>query len=122
MKFSKLLSASILLLFGASLVSALAQDNPAQASARAALEKMFQSPTNSPVNAATTSKTAAVAAPVSAKPAGKKAGAQPMTGPPLPISAAKQAQLEVLLDLYKADRITPADYQKQRAVILAAPN
>ncbi len=46
MKISKLHSAIVLLLFGASLVSAPAQDNPKQAAARAALEKIFQSPTN----------------------------------------------------------------------------
>ena len=120
MKFSKLLSATVLLLFGASLVSALAQDNPAQASARAALEKMFQSPTNPPVNVAATNQIPAAVA--SAKPADKKAGLKPITSPALPISAAKQAQLYTLLELYKADRITPADYQKQRAAVLAEPN
>jgi hypothetical protein len=46
---------------------------------------------------------------------------KPMEAPPLPISAAKQTQLDTLLDLYRADRISPADYQKQRAAILAAP-
>ncbi len=132
MKFSKLSFATVLLLFGAGLVSTLAQDNPAQASARAALEKMFQTtppstnvaapgPTAMLTNSqpAATNQTPAV---VGAKPAAKKAGLQPITSPPLPISAAKQAQLYTLLELYKADRITPADYQKQRAAILAAPN
>jgi hypothetical protein len=46
---------------------------------------------------------------------------KPMEAPPLPISAAKQTQLDTLLDLYRADRISPSDYQKQRAAILAAP-
>ena len=122
MKISKLLSATVVLLFGVSLVSALAQDNPAQAVARAALEKIFQSPTNSPVNVATTNKTPVVAAATGAKLNSKNPVLKPITGPPLPISAAKQSQLDILLDLYKADRITPAEYQKQRAAILAAPN
>jgi hypothetical protein len=122
MNISKLLSAIVLLLFGAGLVSTPAQDNPAQASARAALEKMFQSPTNAPANVAATNKTPAVAAPTAVKSNGRNTGLQPMTSPSLPISAAKQAQLYTLLELYKADRITPADYQKQRAAILAEPN
>ncbi len=54
-------------------------------------------------------------------PAINRPGLKPIVSPPLPISAAKQAKLDVLLDMYKADRITPADYQKQRAAILAAP-
>ena len=48
-------------------------------------------------------------------------GLKPINAPPLPVSAAKQAQLDVLLDLYKADRISPADYQKQRSLILSGP-
>lgn len=48
-------------------------------------------------------------------------GLKPITAPPLPVSAAKQAQLDVLLDLYKADRLSPADYQKQRSMILSEP-
>ncbi len=129
MKFSKLLSATVFLLFGASLVSALAQDNPAQAAARAALDKMFQTASPATTNLAvtgqppmptnfqpaTTNKTAA-------KSNGKSMGLKPMTSPPLPISAAKQMQLDTLLELYKDDRIPPADYQKQRAAILATPN
>jgi hypothetical protein len=135
MKFSKRLSATVLLLFGASLVPALAQDNPAQAAARAALEKMFQSPTSVSTNLAApgqspmltnsqpaTNQTPVVAAATAAKSNSKSTGLKPITSPPLPISAAKQAQLEVLLELYKADRMTPADYQKQRAAVLAAPN
>ena len=122
MKISKLHSAIVLLLFGASLVSALAQDNPKQAAARAALEKIFQSPTNAPAHAAATNQTPVVAATTAVKSNSKNTGLKPITSPPLPISAAKQTQLDVLLQLYKADRITPVDYQKQRAAILAAPN
>jgi hypothetical protein len=122
MKISKLHSAIVLLLFGASLVSALAQDNPKQAAARAALEKIFQSPTNAPANVAATNQTPVVAATTAVKSNSKNTGLKPITSPPLPISAAKQTQLAVLLELYKADRITPIDYQTQRAAILAAPN
>ena len=41
--------------------------------------------------------------------------------PPLPISPAKQAQLQGLLEKYKADQITPAQYHAERARILAEP-
>jgi colicin import membrane protein len=46
-------------------------------------------------------------------------GLKPITAPALPVSAAKQSQLDVLLDLYKADRLSPAAYQKQRSLILS---
>ena len=39
----------------------------------------------------------------------------------LPISATKQEQLQALLVKYKADQITPDEYQTQRAAILAQP-
>lgn len=42
-----------------------------------------------------------------------------MTAPPLPISATKEERLETLLQLYKADRITPMEYHERRAKILA---
>jgi hypothetical protein len=48
-------------------------------------------------------------------------GLKPIEAPPLPISAAKEAQLQALLAKYKADQITPVEYQKQRAEILAQP-
>jgi len=119
----------------------MAQDNPAQASARVALEQQFQSMTPShqavadPQPAATVQtpsglvpseqavaaeKTKAAMA-SNANPAVNKPGLKPIVAPPLPISAAKQAQLDTLLDLYKADRISPTEYQKQRAAILGAP-
>jgi hypothetical protein len=53
--------------------------------------------------------------------AGKEPGFQPIVAPPLPISAGKQAQLEALNARYLADQITPEEYFKQRAQILAAP-
>ncbi len=44
-----------------------------------------------------------------------------MTAPALPISASKEAQLQELTAKYKADQISPEEYQKQRAAILAQP-
>ncbi|HUC86307.1 MAG TPA: hypothetical protein VL970_14005 [Candidatus Acidoferrales bacterium] len=52
---------------------------------------------------------------------GKNLDRQPMTGPPLPISASKEARLQALLEKYKADQITPEEYHQQRAAILAEP-
>ncbi len=124
MNFFKLSFAICILACGTGIISAQAEDNPAQAEARAALEKQFQSMTPSqpiatvhspvapkPKAAATTNTVAAV----------NKPGLKPIVAPALPISAAKQAQLDTLLDLYKADRISPTEYQKNRAAILAAP-
>jgi len=47
---------------------------------------------------------------------------QPIVAPPLPISTSKESQLQALLEKYKADQITPAEYQKQRTAILAQPD
>jgi hypothetical protein len=44
-----------------------------------------------------------------------------MVAPPPPISAAKQQQLADLLVKYQTDQITPDEYQKQRADIMAQP-
>jgi hypothetical protein len=52
---------------------------------------------------------------------GKELGLKPIVAPPLPVSASKAAQLQALLAKYKADQITPDEYQKQRAEILAQP-
>ena len=46
---------------------------------------------------------------------------QPLEGPALPISAAKQQRLANLLARYQADEITPAQYHQERAKILAGP-
>lgn len=51
---------------------------------------------------------------------GREPGFPPMVAPPLPISTTKEQQLEALLAQYKADQISPEEYQKQRAAILAA--
>jgi type IV secretory pathway VirB10-like protein len=53
--------------------------------------------------------------------AAKNMAFQPMQGPPPPISAAKEAQLQALLAKYEADQISSAEYQTQRAAILAQP-
>jgi hypothetical protein len=43
----------------------------------------------------------------------------PLEGPPLPISSEKQQRLNDLLQRYRADQITPSQYQTERAKILA---
>jgi hypothetical protein len=144
MSFFKLSSAICVLAFCMGIISAMAQntqDNPAQAAARAALEQKFQSMTPAHQPVADPQPAATVQAPAglapseqavaaektkaamasNANPAINHPGQKPIVAPPLPISAAKQAQLDTLLDLYKADRISPTEYQKQRAAILAAP-
>ena len=45
----------------------------------------------------------------------------PLTGPPSSLSAAKQQKLDQLLQLYRADQITPQEYHAQRAKILSEP-
>lgn len=40
---------------------------------------------------------------------------------PSPFSAAKQQKLDALLNRYKADQITPQEYHRQRAEIIAGP-
>ena len=45
----------------------------------------------------------------------------PLEGPPLPISSTKQHALYELLQRYKADQVTPEQYQAERAKILAGP-
>jgi hypothetical protein len=34
----------------------------------------------------------------------------------------KQERLKAITDLYKADKMTPAEYHRQRAAIIASPN
>jgi hypothetical protein len=48
-------------------------------------------------------------------------GLPPIESPAPTISAAKQQQLQELLQLYQADKISPRDYHDQRAKILAEP-
>lgn len=53
--------------------------------------------------------------------AGKSLGFKPIEPPPPPVSAQKQAELQALLSRYMANQISPDEYQKERAAILAAP-
>jgi hypothetical protein len=82
-------------------------------------------PVQTPAAAPETKPIAPVAAapekPANADYPGMELGLKPIEPPPLPISADKQAQLQALLAIYKADKITPAEYQAQRAKILAEP-
>jgi hypothetical protein len=52
---------------------------------------------------------------------GKNLGFQPVEAPPPPISAQKQAELKDLLAKYMANQVTPEEYHKARAAILAEP-
>jgi hypothetical protein len=52
---------------------------------------------------------------------GRELGLKPLESPPLPITATQEAQLQALLAKYKANQITPDEYQRQRAEILAQP-
>ncbi len=52
---------------------------------------------------------------------GKSLGFQPIEAPPAPVSAQKQAALQSLLSRYMANQISPEEYQKERAAILAGP-
>jgi hypothetical protein len=53
--------------------------------------------------------------------AGKTLGLKPVEAPPLPVSAKTEAKLKALLARYMADQISPSEYQKERAAILAEP-
>jgi hypothetical protein len=46
---------------------------------------------------------------------------KPLESPPLPISADKDQRLQELLKKYRADQLTPEQYQAERAKILAEP-
>jgi hypothetical protein len=50
-----------------------------------------------------------------------KAALIPMPVPVLPIPLSKEEKLNQLLAHYKSDQITPEEYHKQRAAILAEP-
>jgi hypothetical protein len=106
-------------------------DNPAQAKAREALaNSLFNMSADTPVTPVTpaTSATSAsqpkqtmVVTPMPA-PEVKTVIASPIgMAPPLPISQEKQQKLQALLGKYRADQVSPDEYQKQRAAILAEP-
>ncbi len=48
-------------------------------------------------------------------------GFAPMAAPPSSLSGSKEARLAELLELYRADKITPQEYHTQRAKIIAEP-
>jgi hypothetical protein len=168
MKISKLVPAIGIFAFCVSFGSVRAQDNPAQAAARAALMKQMdqvqapepQTPPAAPAAPAAPAEPAAPVVVVTPKPAAEAAPAvsnaagqdaaraalmqmmhstnsqQPVTtqgsaptaaspvpivAPSLPISMTKEQRLQALLARYKADQITPEEYHKQRATILAEP-
>jgi len=52
---------------------------------------------------------------------GKELGFQRIQTPPSPITPEKQALLDALLAKYQADQISPEEYHKQRAAIIAQP-
>ena len=92
-------------------------DSEAQARARAALnEKMAALGTpavpTQPSSASNASPAVNAAAAASASPA-------PIVAPPLPINFSKEQKLDWLLNLYKANQISPQQYHEQRAAILA---
>jgi hypothetical protein len=59
--------------------------------------------------------------PANAGYAGKTLGFKPVEAPPPPVSAQKVAELQALLARYMANQVSPDEYQKERAAILAEP-
>ena len=109
-------------------------DTPAQAKAREALaHSLFEESAGTPATPATpaTTMTAPPMTPMTPAAPTTPAANPPMKpvmasgpigmAPPLPISAEKQQKLADLLAKYRADQVTPEEYQKERADILAAP-
>ncbi|HEV2691333.1 MAG TPA: hypothetical protein VG347_00395 [Verrucomicrobiae bacterium] len=100
-------------------------DTPAQAKARETMaQTLFDSASSVPsVKAEPIVVQPAPAPVVTPAPAVKTVMASTPIGmaPPLPISADKQQKLSDLLAKYKMDQVTPDEYQKQRAAILAEP-
>ncbi len=52
---------------------------------------------------------------------GKSLGLPPFVAPPPPVSAQQDAELQALLAKYMANQVSPDEYQKERAAILAKP-
>lgn len=111
------------------LTAAVAQDDPEAVKMREALhERMAQEAANptpavevAPAPAVPKAKEAKTTpAPVVTK-ATKPAvtGYAPLVAPALPLSGTKEQRLQQLLEQYKADQITPAEYHAQRAKIIA---
>ncbi len=81
-------------------------------------------PTTTPV--ATVAPVAPVApvqpkSPVNSAYVGMSLGLRPIAAPALPITPGQQTQLDALLAKYQADQVTPDEYHKARAAILATP-
>ena len=51
--------------------------------------------------------------------AGKELGFQQFEPPALPVTPEQEAELQALLSKYMADDVSPEEYHKQRAAILA---
>jgi len=51
----------------------------------------------------------------------KELGLAQVNAPALPIAPTKQEKLAGLLQLYKADQLSPEEYQSRRAAIIAEP-
>ena len=95
-----------------------AADEAAQAKAAADAQAAAQKAADE--QAAAKAKAAADAAAEAYYP-GKELGFQRIQTPPSPITPEKQALLDALLAKYQADQISPEEYHKQRAAIIAQP-
>ena len=91
-------------------------DTPDQTKAREAIaHSMFQDAAKPAAPAPVAEKPKVV------QPARAVAPAIVSVAPPLPINSIQQHKLAELLTKYKADMVTPDEYQKLRAAILANP-
>jgi hypothetical protein len=98
-----------------------AGDTPAQSAARAAVLQKMQELGTASAPAPQAPASAPAAAPVPAPVKVKGLTPEPMLAPALPINASKAQKLDWLLNLYKADQLSPQQYHEQRAAILAEP-
>jgi hypothetical protein len=99
--------------------ASVSSDSAKQAAARTALEKKMRqlNAQQAAMNAA--KPVVATPPPASANYPGKELGLPPITAPPLPISTQQETELQGLLMRYEANQISPEEYQKERANILA---
>src|SRR5450759_1963097 len=100
-----------------------AADNPAQAAARAAVaeEPVVMTPVNGEAKAAKAAAKAKKENKKSAVAASAASETKPIVAPASPIPASKEQRLQALLVKYKADQVSPEEYQRERAAILAEP-
>jgi hypothetical protein len=99
-----------------------------QAGAQPALQQKMSESNQQPVATPPPAKPAVPEAAPAVKPppanasyAGKTLGFKPIEAPVPPVSAQKVAELQALLARYMANQISPDEYQKARAAILAEP-